>query len=458
MFNGSLAQRTSYGTLMLLQLALHFSPAVGLIGFVVTGSFLWSFSGVARDVLIVILVLLIALMSAIGRASIAKWSSIRWSGFLAACLIAIALLTSTDAAAAALNLRRMVLFPALFVCAALAPLTPTHVHHLFAAFLSLTLAICIAGCVEYLLPNAFWTDILRVQDYFAANPLDPFGMLPFEETGRFFSWDLEQWLGGPIRRSVSTYLEPTTYAAALMTALAIGLNWSPRYRRMSYGPWPFIALAGLITVSKAFLIAFLLCFFHRWTNRPRSGDLLPILLFGGGAAFGMVAVGATEGKFEHVTGLTTAIGHVLNGAYFGEGVGNAGNYAAADSDLTVGAESGLGNLLAQTGIVGLIYLVWIASLLRDINAQGRKIGAQRLASGLVLATYAWLISFLFSASSMGVGGNAFLFLLAGLFLNRSAAGSFHENTIPHVASPVRAPKRRGGLLSASVSPAQRTGS
>jgi hypothetical protein len=438
---GSLAQRTSYGTLLLLQLALHFSPAIGLIGFVATGSFLWSFSGVARDALIATLVLLVALMSAFGRASIGKWSSIRWSSFLAVSLIAIAVLTSTDAAAAALNLRRMVLFPALFVCAALAPLTPAQVRRLFAAFLFLTLAIGIAGCVEYLLPNAFWTNVLRVQEYFAANPLDPFGTLPFEETGRFFSWDLQQWFGGPVRRSVSTYLEPTTYAAALMTALAIGLSWSPRRGRIRYGPWPIIALAGLITVSKAFLIAFLLCMFHRWTNRPRSGDLLPILLVGGGAAFGVVAMGATEGKFEHITGLTTAIGHVLGGAYFGEGVGNAGNYAAADSDLTVGAESGLGNLLAQTGIVALIYLTWIASVLRDVSAQGRRLGAQRLASGVVVATYAWLISFLFSASSMGVGGNSFLFLLAGLFLNRSAAGAFHEDTVPHIAPPIRPPKR-----------------
>jgi hypothetical protein len=133
------------------------------------------------------------------------------------------------------------------------------------------------------------------------------------------------------------------------------------------------------------------------------------------------SIGLTVGKFEHIAGLATAIHHVTSGNLLGEGIGNAGNYAALASDREVGAESGLGNMLAQVGLAALIYLFWIQSLAVDVIKRARE---RRDRTGVYFASMVlgWFISFLFSASSLGIGGNALVFMALSLYLHKNYPG------------------------------------
>ena len=72
---------------------------------------------------------------------------------------------------------------------------------------------------------------------------------------------------------------------------------------------------------------------------PQLGSLNPVLY----AAAGF--------RMEPVAGLVSALRHLLEGHWWGEGLGGAGNYT--DSGNDIGGESGLGNVIAQIGIVGL---------------------------------------------------------------------------------------------------------
>ena len=84
--------------------------------------------------------------------------------------------------------------------------------------------------------------------------------------------------------------------------------------------------------------------------------------------------------------------------------------------MAVGDESGLGNAIAQVGLAGLLPLMWVRAMARDMLATGlarHDPGAPWLASWLVF----WVLTFLFSASSQGVGGNALGFMALALYLH-----------------------------------------
>jgi hypothetical protein len=142
------------------------------------------------------------------------------------------------------------------------------------------------------------------------------------------------------------------------------------------------------------------------------------MIIGGLFAYSAQSGGLTEGKFEHIVGLATAITHVSGGYIVGEGIGNAGNYASFGSNMEIGAESGLGNMLAQIGLAALIYLFWIQALASDVI----RISSERSDStGVYFASMllGWFISFMFSASSLGIGGNALIFLTLSLYLRNN---------------------------------------
>lgn len=206
----------AYCALVALVLALQFSSIIGLLGFRVTGNYAWSFIGIARDALVLLLAALVLLQSALSHRGWRWRTSAKWTLLTLVGLLVAAFASDAMPATVALNLRRLFLFPFLCFAVMLSRLTANQIDRLLHLIVVTTVFISIVGIVEYLAPNTLWSDYLRVVDYFSSNPLDPFGMLPFEETGRFFTWDLQAWFGGPVRRAVSTYLEPTTFAAALM--------------------------------------------------------------------------------------------------------------------------------------------------------------------------------------------------------------------------------------------------
>lgn len=408
----------AYTALFALVLTLQFSPIVGLIGYRVTGASGWSSIGIARDALVLLLGAAVLLRSLL-TLRLVRWTrSVAWSSITLITLAILAVISTADLIFVALNLRRLLMFPLLFFAVAAAQLSPSQILGLIRLVLNTTAFVAVFGIIEYFAPNSLWRDYFKVVDFFSSNPLDPFGALPFEETGRFFTWDFQSIFGGPVRRAVSTYLEPTTLASALICGICLAAAARRLGQKNAGFKFLLILACGVLTLSKAFGLFLIVMALYVHFRVPSPRWIFALTIIGGGFALWAHSIGLIVGKFEHIAGLATAIHHVTGGNLLGEGIGNAGNYAALGSDMEIGAESGLGNLLAQVGLAALIYLIWIQSLAVDVirRARERRDRTGVYFAGMVLG---WFISFLFSASSLGIGGNSLIFLVLSLYLHKS---------------------------------------
>ncbi len=398
-----------------LVLALQFGPLVGLLGFRLTAIDEFAWIGSVRDAAAIALAAL-AVPAGLKLARQRELPpSARWALWLAAVYGLVALVTMNGLLLTALNLRRLVLVPLVLAAVMVIPWSPRQLDRLFALIFSTSIAVALFGVAERLGPEGLWSDVLDIQAYTLANNFDRFGATPFQDSGRFFSTDLEFLTGGPVRRMVATYLEPTTLAAGMAALLAMALARRARGYRATLAIG-LAVLCGVATVSKGFVAYLLVLLAWRLLGVPSPRHLLVLVVL---VVLGCVAALAAselhlEGPFAHVAGLISALDYLRQGNWFGEGIGAAGNFS--DSGAEVGEESGLGNVIGQVGLVAVLSLVWLRSLGRDVlraAAVRGDPGGPWLASWLLF----WTVTYVFSASSLGVGGNALGFMLLGLYLN-----------------------------------------
>jgi|GEM_PF-2798567 len=408
----------AYATLVLLLLALQFAPIVGLLGFRLTGVDDWTFSGASRDVAVAALLVLAATAWLGAGSNQPLPSSVRWSLAMVLAYALLSLANTGGVVLTVLNLRRLVLVPLLFVAVLLIPWTPRQIDGLFRWIVGSSVVVALFGIAEVLAPQSLWTEWLGIEAFTAANNLDRFGHLPFVESGRYFTSDLEFLIGSPVRRMIATYLEPTTLAAAMAVLLVVAMARQAR-GHASTGLVLLAVIAGTATLSKGFIVFGLVLLAWRQFGAPAPRHLGAVLL--AGCLLAAVVEGFhLEGPFAHVQGLATALHYLYDGRWFGEGIGAAGN--VSDLGLEVGEESGLGNVIGQVGVVALLSLFWLRALSRDVLAAAaarRDPGGQWIASWLLF----WAVTYLFSASSLGVGGNALGFIVLALYLHpASGAG------------------------------------
>jgi len=407
------AQQLTYGLALALIVALQFGPAIGLVGYLASGATEWALIGVSRDILVLALLLQLGFRQLSQPHPHRLLPSCRWALVMIIVFAVLSLASSSSLTVMALNLRRLVLVPILFVVIVLTPWSRAQVRGLFGLVISTSILVALLGLAERIAPDRFWTDFLRVDEFTAANAADRFGWIGFYEGGRFFNWDVERWLGAPLRRMVSTYIEPTTLAAGMAAALCAALARLARHERAGWLALLFI-VAGMLTLSKAIFIFLLVLFAWRAIGWPGPTSIVSLTLATSCVGLIMVQLGYNESTFEHVNGLVEALRSLAGGHFLGSGIGSAGNYNDQGNDL--GGESGLGNVIAQAGLLGVLPLLWVRALGQDLAqtaSMRRDTGGPWLAMWLVF----WLVSFLFSASSLGVGGNALGFTMLALYLH-----------------------------------------
>lgn len=431
----------AYVLMVALVMSLQFGPAVGLLGFRLTGSTGFTLLGAARDGLVVGLVGLAALSLLSSTSPWAMRPSVVWSLVMALTYAGFAIASPEHPVLVALNLRRLALVPLLFAALLLLPWTRRQLERLMSLILATSLVVALVGLAERFSPDILWTSVLDVMSFMAANPLDPFGQASFETSGRFFSWDLLALNGLVVRRMVSTYLEPTTLAPTLALALLLALAARERRRLASdsFGlphwasaaPWlaPTFLVAGILTVSKGFVVFLGLLLAWRWFGLPQPRQVFLLSAAGIAAALIIGEAGYTEGAFSHAAGLVTAVEYLLDGHLLGEGLGAAGNYAGI-TDTDVGDESGLGNGIAQVGVAALLPLLWVRAIAVEAwqtAVARRDPGGPFIAAWLLL----WFLTYLLSASSLGVGGNALGFSVLALYLHPawSQTGATHQGVM-----------------------------
>lgn len=410
------APRLAFALAVLLVIWLQFGPLIGLIGYRLTEHPLWPLSGAVRDLLVLALVLLALHAQLTRTAPHGPWpASMRWAAVLVAGFALATLAGDSGLFLLALNLRRLALVPLLFLALGLLPWQRGQIERLLALLVASSLVVALVGLLERAAGDALWTDWLRIDDFTAANSLDRFGKQGFEAAGRYQSWDLEPYTGGSVRRVISSYLEPTTLAAGMAAALALGLARQAR----GHGSLAFTALVvacGLLTVSKGFVLYLLLLLAWRTLGVPAPQHVLALTLAAVAVAFVAQALALEGGAFSHLGGVVSALSHLADGHWLGEGVGEVGNYSNDTTDL--GAESGLGNAIGQVGVMAFLPLLWLGALARQTLAQAR---AARDPGGPWLASWVmfWAATYVFSASSQGVGGNALGFMALALYLHPS---------------------------------------
>lgn len=412
----TVAPAATFYTLALLIVALQFGPLIGLLGFRATAAVEWTLIGGLRDILVLALLLQLAWLLLTRRHHATVATSAIWALVLVLVFALLALGSPSALNIALLNLRRLVLVPLLFVTVLLLPWSRSQWVSLMSLIVGSCVLVAVFGLLERMAPAELWTDWLRIDDYSAATSVDRFRALTFYESGRFFSWDLEPWLGVPLRRLISSYLEPTTLAAGLAAGLCLLLARRARGHDCT-GLIALLMVAGAFTLSKAFLIFLLVLLAWRSVGWPGPRSVWSLTLVGSGLGIAATQLGLAERSFEHVSGLVEALQHVAQGNWLGEGIGGAGNYTDQGDDT--GGESGLGNALAQAGLLGLLPLLWLHALARDLHRRTSERGDPGGAWVSMWLVF-WLISFLFSASSQGVGGNALGFLMLALYLHPAA--------------------------------------
>jgi len=395
-----------------LVLVLQFSPLVGLVGFRLSQDANWTLLGAGRDVGVVLLLALAAMAWVDGRTRHPVPAAVRWALLMVLAYVVLALLNGSGLVLTALNLRRLVLVPLLFVAVWLLPWRPQDIDRVFRWIVASSVLVALFGVIELIVSEPLWLDALDIEGFNAANTLDRFGYLPFAESGRFFTTDLEFVIGRPMRRMASTYLEPTTLAAAMAVLLVVALARRAR-GHAGMGLVLLAVVAGLATLSKGFAIFLLALMAWRAVGWPAPRHVLTVVL--AGCLLGALARGFhLEGPLEHLDGLSTALQYLVQGRLLGEGIGAAGNLS--DLGNEVGEESGLGNVIGQVGWVAFLSLLWLRALAIDLHQTAtlrRDEGGAWIAAWLMF----WTITYLFSASSLGVGGNALGFIVLALYLH-----------------------------------------
>jgi len=403
------AHSPAFPILVMLIIGLQFSPMIGLLGFQLNQDTAWSLIGGLRDVAVV---LLAGLAVVGGGQRQALPVSARWALLTLGVYAVFALASGNGLVVLALNIRRMGLMPLLFVAVLAMPWTAAQIDRLFALLVSTSVVVCLLGIAERLAPQTLWSDVLDVTSFTTANGLDRFGKIAFQDSGRFFSWDLQSWTGGPLRRMVSTYLEPTTLAAAMAMLLVVALARRARGHH-ALGLIVLALLCGAATLSKGFVLFLGVLLAWRGVGLPSPRHVMALSLAVLGAAWAAANL-ELGGVLLHAEGLASSLQYLANGNLLGEGIGGAGNYT--DTGNNLGEESGLGNLIAQVGIAGVLPLAWVSVTAREMLATAARRhdpGGSWLAAWLVF----WALSFLLSASSLGVGGNALGFIAMALYLH-----------------------------------------
>lgn len=303
---------------------------------------------------------------------------------------------------------RNLLNPALFAYLGLV-LAPFVVLRRLLIYIAWIAVVVIAfGFYEKFVDQSVWVS-LHIADLWDAKglPINPFTGLP----GNFYS---SESIGGHIvRRMTSTFADPVNLGTFLFLAFAVA--WYLRWSLLSV-----LAITAMVfTVSKGALLG-LLVFGVVRARHSKTAVLAFPLVVGASVFIGVALItyslaNSTQSLTAHVDGFTNAF-QQLPGHPLGNGLGRVGVLAniqdAANGDSTGSiAESGLGLLVGQLGIVGLSLFAYLCWRLR--SALVKLEGARERTLGLGLL-YAIIVNIAFNEVALSPNSSAGYFMILGI--------------------------------------------
>lgn len=264
------------------------------------------------------------------------------------------------------------------------------------------------GTIEVALGDFVWEQWFPLIAFWDANVTDFVKVTDLRNIGRLYTSDLIFVTGEKHRRMISLILEPTQLGSffSLVFSYFFVLKKKPLIVLLSF-------VGGVACFSKLFIICvavvcFIAPFFRLSFGFLLAGAIFSILV----GFFVHTYVGLVHGSLSHVIGLYTGLELAVTNP-IGLGIGVGGNRGVLDSSIRnglMGGESGLGNIFAQIGLFGFIHLFIILKMISIVDAFYQRTGdlIYRATSVCVLA---YLINFLFSASSLGTTVHILYFVL-----------------------------------------------
>ncbi|SNZ04795.1 hypothetical protein SAMN05421503_0766 [Terribacillus aidingensis] len=273
--------------------------------------------------------------------------------------------------------------------------------------------VVIFGFAERFLIKDIW-HIIHLPDLWTKKglPLNAFTGLP----GNFYSSEM---VGGQqLRRMVSSFADPVNLGTFLFFGFMVA--W---YLRNKFLAILLIISIGL-AVSKGAILG-LLIFSVVWAYHKFSKAIFILVMIGTCAAGGAFVVysmmNSTMSMLLHITGFFAAFPELVNHP-LGRGLGNigvlAGLYSSgAQTEIT---ESGLGMIIGQLGILGLILYVYFFTFIlkqsHTIQVRKDKILLQTLTLGI-------LANITFNEVALSPNSSAVYFITIGIIL-----GQWHAKT------------------------------
>lgn len=284
-----------------------------------------------------------------------------------------------------------------------------------------TLLVCVFGILEYISPSFFWNELVGLEKYASSR------LLGETETDRIYSSDLLFLIGRPVRRMMSFFAEPTALGSFLAMSLALILFIKQKlpFKQLTIF---LTGLCGILVLSKIFIISILIVILYKYVLKKPY--FFPLILFTLSiylvSAYLYEGVGKIHGSFAHLfgfyTGFKTMIAHPI-----GLGLGMAGNRGIEMYRSTFGefgCESGLGSVLAQLGIPGLLFPGVILAIMLILKRKFVEYKSSEYL-GLFVMFFLYMVNFCLSYASLGVSGNVFYFIFSGLYLNKEFRGELN---------------------------------
>ena len=303
--------------------------------------------------------------------------------------------------------RRFASLPGLYITSRLLRRHPSQFQAAAKALVVASMLLAALGLVEWLiLGTGFWRDTVQVAKYQDALVAGGFA----STHARLLDGIPANWFayldGTPVRRLVSTFVEPTTLAIFLALALGLAAAVRPKTRSGTRGLWwvgvGVILTALVLTIGKAgWAIAGVIVVVA--AMRTTRGNAVWVI--GVGVVFGALTLSVGlltpfgNNLGLHLQGLASGIGHMIERP-LGSGLGSTGFWG----DIRfVGTDSTVGTIASQVGVVGAgLWITWLATLGYHILPE-RRHGDPR-------ASIRWVL-----------GGGILAFLLAS-FVSESTSG------------------------------------
>lgn len=229
----------------------------------------------------------------------------------------------------------------------------------------------------------------------------------------------EQIDGQFIRRMVGPFADPVNFGTFLFAVFMAAWFLKSRIAVL------LVVVASVLTVSKGAFLG-MLVWFAFWTRyfASRTIHVFAIMMAAGAALYFYVFTlsSSTGSTTAHINGFLAAFvelpGHPLGRGMGGTGV-LAGLFSEGSESESAITESGIGMIMGQLGVVGLVvylaFFVALANYTRRIQDRRHKL----LASGLL---YGFILNAAFNEVALSPNSSAPYFIILGLVIGADLFG------------------------------------